>query len=75
MHRTDAPTEGPSPATAGLAGKAPASRDNAAVAQMLREMADLLEAQGEANVYRCAAYRRAADTVARWPRAVSDVFG
>jgi len=73
MHRTDAPTDGPPPARPAVGGDEPA-RANAAVAQMLREMADLLEAQGETNVYRCAAYRRAADTVARWPRAVRDVF-
>jgi DNA polymerase (family X) len=51
-----------------------AARGNAAVAQMLREMADLLEAQGEANVFRCAAYRRAADAVAGSAAAVAELF-
>jgi len=49
-------------------------RDNAAVAQMLREMATLLEAQGESNPFRCAAYRRAADTVAGSKVALSELF-
>jgi predicted flap endonuclease-1-like 5' DNA nuclease len=53
---------------------APPPRDNATVAQMLREMADLLEAQGEPNPFRCAAYRRAADTVAGSKVAVSELF-
>jgi len=74
MHRTDTPTDAPSPAPAGRAGDEPQLRANATVARMLREMADLLEAQGETNVYRCAAYRRAAETVTRWPRAVSEIF-
>ena len=42
----------------------PITTDNAAVAQALREMAVLLDAQGD-NPYRVAAYRRAADMVAR----------
>lgn len=49
-------------------------RGNAALAQMLREMADLLQAQGEANPFRSAAYRRAADTVAASPVAVVELF-
>ncbi|MCW5657245.1 MAG: DNA-binding protein [Burkholderiaceae bacterium] len=52
----------------------PSDRGNAAVAQMLREMADLLQAQGEANPFRSAAYRRAADTVAASPVAVVELF-
>ncbi|HTP73797.1 MAG TPA: helix-hairpin-helix domain-containing protein [Burkholderiaceae bacterium] len=51
-----------------------ADRSNAAVAQMLREMADLLEAQGDTNAFRCAAYRRAADTVASHPTPVVELF-
>lgn len=46
--------------------------DNGTVAQALREMAVLLEAQGD-NPFRVAAYRRAADTVAQLPRSVRDV--
>ena len=53
---------------------ADAARDNAPVADLLREMATLLEAQGEDNPYRIAAYRKAADTVARLPTRVRDVF-
>lgn len=52
------------PATAG---------DNAAIAQMLREMAELLDAQG-GNPYRARAFRHAADTVAGWPLPVRTVF-
>lgn len=47
--------------------------DNAAVAQWLREMAQLLDAQN-GNPYRAAAYRKAADTVAGLPRDVRDIF-
>ena len=43
---------------------APITTDNPAIAQALREMAVLLDAQGD-NPYRVAAYRRAADLVAR----------
>jgi hypothetical protein len=52
----------------------PPPRDNAAVSDLLREMASLLEAQGEDNSYRIAAYRRAADTVAAWPENVHELF-
>lgn len=52
----------------------PGARDNAAVADLLREMAILLEAQGEDNAFRIAAYRRAADTVAGLPEDVREVF-
>jgi len=48
--------------------------DNAAVADLLREMAVLLEAQGEENAFRIAAYRRAADTVAALPASVREIF-
>ncbi len=51
-----------------------APRDNAAIADLLREMAALLQAQGEDNSYRIAAYRRAADTVAALPRNVHELF-
>ena len=47
--------------------------DNALVADMLREMAALLEAQGD-NPFRVGAYRNAAATVAAWPRGVREVF-
>ncbi|MFP5397944.1 MAG: helix-hairpin-helix domain-containing protein [Gammaproteobacteria bacterium] len=47
--------------------------DNAAIAQMLREMAALLDAQG-GSPYRARAYRHAADTVAGWPLPVRMVF-
>ncbi len=48
--------------------------DNPAVAALLREMAELLQAQGEENVFRIAAYRRAADTVARLDQPVGEIF-
>lgn len=49
------------------------SSDNLAIAERLREMADLLQAQG-ANPFRAAAYRRASDTVARLPQDVRALF-
>lgn len=49
-----------------------ASADNALVAQALREMAVLLEAQGD-NPFRVAAYRRAADTVSGLDRPLRTV--
>ena len=49
------------------AAAAGAEPDNAGIAQALREMAVLLEAQAD-NPYRVAAYRRAADTVERQPQ-------
>jgi DNA polymerase (family 10) len=55
------------------AGRAPAASDNEQVADMLREMAALLAAQGD-NPYRAAAYRRAADTVAALPHSVRETF-
>jgi DNA polymerase (family X) len=51
----------------------PPSRDNAVVAQALREMAVLLDAQN-GNPYRAAAYRKAADTVAQLDRHVREIF-
>lgn len=62
----NAPVVTPAPAAA--------ARDNAAVADLLREMATLLEAQGEDNAFRIAAYRRAADTVAALRDDVRQVF-
>ncbi|HXY21843.1 MAG TPA: helix-hairpin-helix domain-containing protein, partial [Burkholderiaceae bacterium] len=47
--------------------------DNATVADMLREAAGLLAAQN-ANPFRVAAYRKAADTIAALPRGVREVF-
>jgi len=41
---------------------------------MLREMADLLAVQGDANPFRSAAYRRAADTVAGCSASVVELF-
>ena len=49
------------------------ANDNPWVAERLREMGLLLEAQG-ANPYRVAAYRRAADTVAQSDRGVREIF-
>jgi DNA polymerase (family 10) len=47
--------------------------DNAWIAQSLRQMATLLEAQGD-DRYRVAAYRQAGETVARLSRSVREVF-
>jgi hypothetical protein len=47
--------------------------DNHLVAQRLREMAELLDAEG-ANPYRAIAYRAAADMLARLPRSVREIF-
>ncbi len=47
--------------------------DNAMLAQRLREMATLLDAQGD-NPYRVAAYRNAAQTIATLPRSVREIF-
>jgi hypothetical protein len=44
------------------------------VAALLREMATLLEAQGEDNAFRIAAYRNAADTVAASRARVCEIF-
>jgi len=46
--------------------------ENPRIAQALREMAVLLQAQGD-NPYRVAAYRRAADVVAQLPRPLRDI--
>ena len=47
--------------------------DNEQIAALLREMADLLEAQGD-NPYRARAYRRAADSVLAAPESVRQRF-
>lgn len=57
---------------ADLAYAGATAADNGVVAQALREMAVLLEAQGD-NPFRAAAYRRAADTVARLSRPVRQI--
>ncbi len=44
--------------------------DNGAIAQVLGEIADLLEIKGE-NAFKIRAYRSAAETIAAWPDAVS----
>ncbi len=54
----------------------PQARDpgeNQKLAEMLRERADLLQAQG-ANPFRIAAYRKGADQIARLARPVREVF-
>ncbi len=48
--------------------------ENPAVAALLREMAELLQAQGEENAFRIAAYRYAAETVATLERPVREIF-
>jgi putative hydrolase len=52
---------------------APTSSDNARVADLLRQAAALLAAQG-ANPFRVGAYRRAADTIAALPADVRTLF-
>ncbi|MGA7179809.1 MAG: helix-hairpin-helix domain-containing protein, partial [Thiobacillaceae bacterium] len=47
--------------------------DDSSIADRLREMAGLLEAQG-ANSFRAGAYRRAGDAVAQLPQDVRDLF-
>lgn len=47
--------------------------DNLPVAELLREMARLLQAQGEESPFRVAAYQRAATTLTQWPRSVRDI--
>lgn len=49
------------------------SRDNLWIAQRLRDMAALLEAQGD-NPYRVAAYRHGAETVERLDRSVRELY-
>ena len=44
--------------------------DNRAIAQVLAEIADLLEIKGE-NTFKIRAYRSAAETIAAWPDAVA----
>lgn len=54
--------------------RAAAAGENAAVADLLRAMATLLEAQGEDNPFRIAAYRRAADAVQALRVDLRDVY-
>jgi hypothetical protein len=54
-------------------GRRETTADNPMVADMLREVANLLEAQG-ANAFRVAAYRRAADTIAGQRESVRELF-
>ena len=63
------------PAAPRSKSKAPANaaNDNAVFADMLREMAGLLESQGD-NAWRVTAYRKAADMIAAGPRSVREVF-
>lgn len=56
-----------------LAGRKPVPTSNADVVRSLREMAVLLEAQGD-NPFRVAAYRQAADTVARLTQPVEQLY-
>jgi hypothetical protein len=51
-----------------------AAVDNAWIAQRLREMAALLEAQGDDNPYRAAAYRRGGDRIASLGVDVGELF-
>lgn len=51
----------------------PTLADNHDLAESLREMAALLQAQGD-NPFRVGAYRRAAATVARWAQPLHEVF-
>jgi len=53
---------------------APVAAENLVVAELLRQMAGLLEAQGEDNPFRITAYRRAAQTLAAWPDSVREIF-
>jgi DNA polymerase (family X) len=52
----------------------PPPDDNAQIAEMLRETAQLLEAQN-ANPFRVAAYRNAAAEIARMPQSLRALFG
>lgn len=61
---------GPAP---GADWRGDAAQDNAVIADMLRELAALLEAQGD-NAFRVAAYRNAATTIAALPRSVREIF-
>lgn len=68
-----APERPPPGAAEAAAGRAVVAHDNALFADMLREMAALLEAQGD-NAFRVAAYRKAADTIATLPRSVREIY-
>jgi len=63
----------PSGSSTVMPAPACALRENAQFARMLREMAALLEAQGD-NAFRVAAYRNAADMIAAHPRGLRGVF-
>jgi len=63
--RSSSPALAPAPGT---------PRDNVFVADRLREMALLLQAQGDVNPFRAAAYRRAADTVAGCERSMQTIM-
>lgn len=63
----------PGDAAAPAPGAAVGPNDNAAFADLLREMATLLQAQGDSE-WRVAAYRKAADTIAALPFSVRERF-
>lgn len=46
--------------------------ENRRIAERLREAAERLEKQGD-NVFRVAAFRRAADTIEQWPRSLREI--
>jgi hypothetical protein len=60
-------------AAEGAAGPAASAHDNTLFADMLLEMAALLEAQGD-NAFRVAAYRKAADMIAAHPHSLRELF-
>ncbi|MBS1177340.1 MAG: DNA-binding protein [Proteobacteria bacterium] len=70
---TPQPGPPPSAAAPGTTEPAAAAQDNALFADLLREMAALLEAQGD-NAFRVAAYRNAAQMIAAQPRSLRKVF-
>ena len=70
---TRRPGPPPSAAAPGTTEPAAAAQDNALFADLLREMAALLEAQGD-NAFRVAAYRNAAEMIAAQPRSLREVF-
>jgi DNA polymerase/3'-5' exonuclease PolX len=47
--------------------------ENQRIAARLREAAERLEEQGD-NAFRVAAFRRAADTIEQWPRALREIY-
>lgn len=72
MNALSAPTP-PEPAPAPGGPAAPAGVNNATIAQALRDMAVLLQAQGD-NAFRVSAYRRAAHTVDRLDRPLEALY-